>query len=200
MAHAILLSGLVMTRARGNESVLEEPLPPLVYIPAPPNTRQPSRGRGIGASGRLSEQPPPTVPDLPHIDIEPGAGRMGPIVGGRVFIHFDSVAPTPPARNEPLSAMFVDLQVEMIPGQSPPRYPVLLERAGIEGDVVAQFIVDTLGRVEPASVNVHHATHAEFARAVRERLMTLRFVPARARGHVVRQLVEQRFRFEVVRR
>jgi hypothetical protein len=35
---------------------------------------------------------------------------------------------------------------------------------------------------------------------VQERLAAIRFVPARARGRVVRQLVQQRFHFEVVRR
>ena len=200
IAHATLLSLLVMARARGNESAAEGPLPPLVYIPAPAKTAEPSTGHGIGNSGRPSLEPPPLLPNLPEIAIQPGTSGTVPIVGERIVIHFDSGAPTPPARNEPLSAMFVDLQVELIPGQNPPRYPVILERAGIEGAVVAQFIVDTLGRVEPGSVDVRNATHPEFARAVRDRLLTLRFVPARVRGQVVRQLVEQRFHFEVVRR
>ena len=58
---------------------------------------------------------------------------------------------------------------------------------------------DTIGRVERASVDIQRATHAGFARAVQERLAALRFVPARVRGHAVRQLVEEGFHFEVVR-
>ncbi|HEV8362381.1 MAG TPA: TonB family protein, partial [Gemmatimonadaceae bacterium] len=99
-----------------------------------------------------------------------------------------------------MTAMTVDQPVELIPGQRPPRYPPMLERAGIAGDVVAQFVVDTAGRVERASVDIQQATHVEFARAVQDRLAALRFVPARARGRAVRQRVEQRFHFEVVRR
>jgi TonB family protein len=89
--------------------------------------------------------------------------------------------------------------VEVIAGQRPPRYPLALERAGVAGDVVAQFIVDTAGRVERGSITILHTSHSGFATAVRERLGALRFVPARARGKLVRQLVEQRFLFEVAR-
>jgi protein TonB len=99
-----------------------------------------------------------------------------------------------------MTAMTVDQQVEMIPGQRPPRYPSMLERAGVVGDVLAQFVVDTTGRVERGSLHIQQATHTQFARSVEERLLGLRFVPARARGRAVRQLVEQRFHFEIVRR
>jgi protein TonB len=41
----------------------------------------------------------------------------------------------------------VEKQVALLPGSNPPRYPELLRSAGIEGHVVALFIVDEDGRV-----------------------------------------------------
>ena len=78
-----------------------------------------------------------------------------------------------------------------------PRYPELLRSAGVGGEVVAQFVVDTLGRVEVGSVRVLRATHPLFAQAVERTLPVARFIPAEAGGHRVRQLVQQPFAFAV---
>ena len=55
--------------------------------------------------------------------------------------------------------------------QSKPRYPESLRLAGIEGHVLVQFKVDTLGMVDPASVKFLSSTHDLFSRAVREALV-----------------------------
>ena len=202
-AHTVMLTVLVMSKANGDEATAEEPLPPIVYVPAQPNNPiepQPQRASSISPSNTIVPQLP-TVERLPQFQILPNVGPgLGPISEGRIVFHFDTAVTAARSQSEPFFAHAVDQQVELIPGQQPPRYPLTLERAGIEGDVVAQFVVDTVGRVEPWSVNVLDATHGEFARTVRERIPGLRFLPARARGRVVRQLVEQRFHFEVVRR
>jgi outer membrane biosynthesis protein TonB len=67
----------------------------------------------------------------------------------------------------------------------------------VAGRVVARFVVDTLGRVEPGSVQVVAADHPLFAATVREALGAMRFRPARAGGVRVRQLVELPFAFAV---
>jgi protein TonB len=51
--------------------------------------------------------------------------------------------------------------------------------------------------VERKSVTILSATHEQFARSVREALPRMRFVPAEVAGRKVRQLVEQRFGFEL---
>ena len=85
-------------------------------------------------------------------------------------------------------------------GDSPrPRYPDVLRGAGVEGEVVAQFVVDTLGRVEPGSVRVIRASHALFAREVERVLPLAHFLPAEALGHRVRQAVQQPFSFAIAR-
>lgn len=80
-----------------------------------------------------------------------------------------------------------------------PVYPAALRSAQIEGVVDAQFIVDTLGRAEPASIVIRRTTHQLFADAVRQALLRSRYEPAVADNRKVRQLVEQRFTFSLIR-
>ncbi|MDX2121549.1 MAG: energy transducer TonB, partial [Gemmatimonadota bacterium] len=67
-------------------------------------------------------------------------------------------------------------------------YPVVLQAAGIPGRVVLQFIIDTLGTVEPASITVLERSHEAFAIAAREGVMGARFQPALYGERPVRQL------------
>jgi TonB family protein len=62
-----------------------------------------------------------------------------------------------------------------------------------------RFVVDTLGAVDRASVQVLHATHALFESSVLEVLLRMRFVPAQVGHRNVRQLVEMPFHFRVER-
>jgi protein TonB len=93
----------------------------------------------------------------------------------------------------------VEKAVVAIPGTATPRYPSMLQAAGIEGDVRTQFVVDTLGHVERGSVQILEASHDQFSAAVRDALTRARFTPAEAGGHKVRQLVEQTFTFRIKR-
>jgi protein TonB len=93
----------------------------------------------------------------------------------------------------------VEKAILAIPGTSNPRYPSMLQSAGVEGDVRAQFVVDTLGRVEAGSVKILSTSHDLFGTAVRDALMRARFTPAEAGGRKVRQLAEQVFTFTIKR-
>jgi len=84
-------------------------------------------------------------------------------------------------------------------GNPSPEYPRALRSAGVEGDVLVRFIVDTLGRVEPRSVEIREYTHTRFADAVREWLRRTRYDAATIGGRPVRQLVEQRVGFTLRR-
>jgi hypothetical protein len=53
---------------------------------------------------------------------------------------------------EPYNAEQVEKQVEPAPGNLPPRYPDVLRSAGVEGQVIAQFVVDAAGKVEEGSL------------------------------------------------
>ena len=76
-----------------------------------------------------------------------------------------------------------------------PGYPPALQRRGISGRVVAQFVVDTTGRVVPATFTTVESTDSLFSRAVREAVVRMRFEPAQLRGRPVRQLVHEPFVF-----
>lgn len=81
--------------------------------------------------------------------------------------------------------------------QAKPRYPESLRQAAIDGRVLVQFKVDTLGRIDPASVTILTSTHDLFSRAVRDALGGFRFRPAEVNGHRVIALAEMPFEFAI---
>jgi protein TonB len=101
--------------------------------------------------------------------------------------------------DEPATAASVDRVAALL---APPqaRYPDQLRAAGVTGRVVVRLIVDTTGRVEPASVIIRESSHDLFAQAVRAVLPTLRFVPADVGGRKVRMLVDLPFEFRLTDR
>lgn len=78
-----------------------------------------------------------------------------------------------------------------------PRYPPVLQQAGIAGSVDVQYVVDTLGRAEPASWRVLRSTNKAFEDPAKDAIMAGKFKPARIRGQAVRQLVQQRISFNI---
>lgn len=91
----------------------------------------------------------------------------------------------------------VDRPVLLAPGTRPPMYPESLRAAGLSGIVLAEFVVDTAGRIEPGSVRVVDSDHPMFSDAVRRTLPAYRFLAAEVSGRKVRQLVRLPFRFAV---
>jgi len=79
--------------------------------------------------------------------------------------------------------------------QPTPQYPKALEVAAIEGRAAFEFVIDTTGRIEPASIRIMESTHEAFAAAGRAALTGAVFRPARMSGHPVRQLTRQAIRF-----
>lgn len=99
--------------------------------------------------------------------------------------------------------IFFDFQVEKtaqpVAGAGTVRYPAILRSAEIGGEVLAQFVVDTLGRVEIGSYKTVRKTHDLFDQAVREALPAMRFTPAEVGGNKVRQLVQTPFVFQLAK-
>jgi protein TonB len=67
----------------------------------------------------------------------------------------------------------------------------------VTGRVVVRLVVDTVGRVEPATITIRESSHDLFTQAVRAILPALRFVPAEAGGRRVRMLVDIPFEFRL---
>ena len=76
-----------------------------------------------------------------------------------------------------------------------PRYPEPLRAAGIDGRVLVRFTVDTMGRIDPRSVEVLESTNDLFTHAVRAALVGFRFTPSMWRGRRVRAAAEMPFQF-----
>ena len=72
-----------------------------------------------------------------------------------------------------------------------PRYPPALQKAGVAGKVVYQFVIDSLGRAEPGSFQLKASTNDRFNQPAREAILETVFAPGRTGGKAVRVLVVQ---------
>ncbi len=78
-----------------------------------------------------------------------------------------------------------------------PQYPEALLFTGVPGQVLAEFVVDTLGHVELDTFGVISSTNPKFTEAVQRALPEWAYAPAMLQGKRVRQLVQQPFTFVV---
>ncbi len=93
----------------------------------------------------------------------------------------------------------VEKAVRQIPGTGHIRYPDMLRSANVEGEVLAQFVVDEKGKFEPNTFKALKSDHDLFTQAVRVALPAISFTPAEVGGRAVRQLVQQPFTFSLSR-
>lgn len=98
----------------------------------------------------------------------------------------------------PLTGDEVDVAAAALAGQRGPVYPEGLRMIGVEGRVMARFIIEKNGRVE-SEPTILSATADEFAATVRRYLSIARYRPATKNGEPVRQLAEQEFGFTLRR-
>lgn len=160
---------------------------------------------GAASAAPPVDAPPPVV--VPPITVPIGLAEFTldsrPITDAdwsRPSGHDNATAVDGGVSGAPLAAAQVERPVVLIPGSPSPRYPATLRAAGIEGDALVQFVVDTTGRVELKTFAVLRSTHDLFTMAVRAALAEMRFIPAEAGGRRVRQLVQQPFMFALAPR
>lgn len=89
----------------------------------------------------------------------------------------------------------VTKQVTVVPGNPTPRFPDAMRSAGIEGEVLAQFVVDTMGKADMRTFKVLRSTYSDFTFEVRNTLERMDFYPAIVSGRKVRQVVQMPFNF-----
>lgn len=99
------------------------------------------------------------------------------------------------AANAVYTADQVEQQAELTEGQLEVTYPPPLFASGTVGSVVAEFVVDAEGRIEPGTFEILSETHPLFGEAVTAALSRARYIPAIKNGVAVRQLVHQPFTF-----
>jgi TonB family protein len=91
----------------------------------------------------------------------------------------------------------VEQPVMAVPGSPAPRYPDILKKAGVSGEVIASFVVDTTGKADVNSLKVLRSSHELFMNSVATALQDMRFTPALVGGRKVKQLVMQPFVFQI---
>src|SRR5215467_1172493 len=106
-------------------------------------------------------------------------------------------APSRPGPDDVHFEFQVERPVAVAPGNSAPRYPDVLVAAKVEGQVLAQFVVDTMGRADTATFKILRSSHVLFSMAVKQNLPLMKFTPAEVAGRKVKQLVQMPFNFSI---
>jgi len=94
-----------------------------------------------------------------------------------------------PSADAVLSVDVVQEKPERLAGPLPV-YPPLLQQAGIEGVVMVQAIIDTMGRVEPNSLKITQTANPGFNESAKQTVLKSLFRPARVYGKAVRVLIQ----------
>jgi periplasmic protein TonB len=204
-AHTALI-GLAIyatTQARVDAAPPSQVVRPFYFAtPKAPPSSAPARGMPSSTiNHRLMFVNPPVSISLAPVDIP--LTTIGPAEFSRDPI--GGVASSGTGRTAPegsyatFRADQVEKQVSLVAGSASPKYPEGLRMAGVEGRVVAQFVVGVGGRVEEGTVKLVRSDNALFDEAVRVALTRMQFTPAEIAGRKVRQLVEMPFVFTLSR-
>lgn len=171
----------------------EKPPPPPDAVAAPP----PPKGFQVLSA-------PIEIPNvIPEIDLSKKvtdeADFSGKGVAGGIAKGVEGGKGPVPQGDQPYFDFQVEKPVVMAPGAQGPSYPDMLRTAGIEGTVLAQFVVDTTGRADMATFRALKSDNDLFTTSVRNALQRMRFLPAEVGGRKVKQLVQQPFQFSLNR-
>jgi TonB family protein len=205
--HAAIIFAAVYATATGAPAKDGAVDPPAIHwVPVPPprsatSTPAPDRTRRTSATAQ------PTNPLVVAIDVPtslPSIDFQAQPVTTSDFVRGTRANAGVP--NQPMSgngsraydASEVEVAVTVI-GNIVPEYPSALRAAGIEGRVVAEFVVTELGRADVRSLRIISATNDGFAESIRRALSRMRFRPASIGEHAVAQLVQQQFVFRLDR-
>ena len=209
--HAGLIAGAVALTVPGAVDGKPVPPPPAVHwVEPPPEPRLQTPHARRSSDTRWATPAPPhifrapdIVPgDLPPIDAGPIIPRDDVVIGAR-GVRTDSPlggsSGTALGAGAVLDQHLVDRAPRLAGRVLEPRYPATLREAGIQGRVVVQFVVDTLGRAELDELQVVETPHPQFVESVRAALERYRFTVGEAAGRKVRTRVQMPFEFTLVR-
>jgi periplasmic protein TonB len=168
----------------------DRPPPPPDVVAAPP----PPKGFQVLTA-------PIDIPDkIPDVDLSKAvtdeADFSGKGVQGGIARGVEG-GTAPVVSDQPYFEFQVEKPALAREGNPQPRYPEMLRSAGIEGEVIAQFVVNEDGRADMGTFKSLSSSHAQFTAAVRAALPQMRFYPAEVGGRKVKQLVQQAFKFSL---
>jgi protein TonB len=217
--HALAAVGAVMVTRAALESppVAARDIPVMLFVPKAPPPPPAAVEPEPPASAVIVSEPPPKgfqtvaladIPNvIPPVDLTQRAldprdftgrgvegGLAAGVVGGTGKADMWAGGPAADAIYEASTSdeRFVPATVVFQPA---PRYPKHLETMGLAGRVLVEFVIDTAGQVEPASIRIRESSHPAFEAAAQTAVGGSRFQPARLSGHPVRQLTRQSVRF-----
>jgi TonB family protein len=183
VAHALIAAGAMWATLEPTRAAGAAQLP--VILAWPDETARHRRG---DARGDLPG-PPETVVDAPPV---PPVGLPPVETGGRLDPLFpahgvDATGPAHDGAAAPADWLSVEEPPALLAG-APPAYPDLLRAAGIQGRVVVQVVIDTVGRAERAAAVVESSNRG-FDAAALAYVRGALFRPGRVRGRAVRVLI-----------
>ncbi len=212
VAHgAVIVGATLVTSEDGRMAIPPEPrLVPVVLSRAePPKAVEPRPVSTV--SGTVAPSPivarlrvPEVVPvGIPPIDLTAGATSpefdQSRIAASGIFCvdHCSTTPQTDASGNVFLTGR--DLTMRLAADPVPPRYPEALRRAGVEGEVIVKFVVDTTGLVDVRTMEVVRSTHEAFTNEVRKALEQLRFHASIVGERKVKALAVMPFRFTLLK-
>ena len=214
--HGLVIGGAVVATANAGQEIMEEKQEKVEFVETPkqeeppppepePEPAPPPPPDVVAAppppKGFQTLPPPMDIPDvIPEIDLSKREINEADFSGKGVAGGTAEGVGTAPAPIVDANQTFFEFQVEkpvvQLSGGSP-AYPSMLQSQGVKGQVIAQFVVDTTGRVETNTFKVIESSHDLFTAAVKRALPNMRFAPAEVGGRKVKQLVQQPFVFDI---
>jgi TonB family protein len=190
VVHTIVIAGAVyatLNAGQADNSVKVDTA--MVFVDQPKQEKPPEQPvqLDVPLKGFQTVVAPDVIPtNIPPVNLQEhfdpkdysGTGVEGGLGSGMV-----------PTGNE----VFVEALVEEKPDRlsGPPMvYPELLRQAGIQGRVMVQAIIDTLGRVEPNSVKIIQSPNPGFEQSAKTLVIKSLYRPARVHGRAVRVLIQ----------
>jgi protein TonB len=204
ITHTVLIATALYATAQAR---IDPPKPSEAFRPVYfPRTQQPvsnarpstRRPQSSWPNHRLVYVDPKVDIRVPGIDISDVLTKSGDFNTGPIIAPGSSKVGVSGAET-PFLADQVEKQASIVPGSPSPRYPEPLRGAGVEGQVIAEFVVDEQGRAQLGSVRFVRSDNALFEDAVRVALGRMRFIPAEVAGRKVKQLVQMPFVFRIGR-
>lgn len=214
-AHGALIAAIVALTLpdRGSaRSAPDVPPPTVTYVsptwPAerpPAHPSAPTRDAPSGPTLPVIEPPVITPTEIPPVDLTISAAAVSTDVhigrgGDAISSAFGSPGIPLGGTGDVNDVSSVDRAPALVGRALEPLYPPALRAAGVQGRVLAEFVVDTLGRAEMATLRFPELPDPRFGDAVREALARYRFSAGEVAGRKVRTRVVVPFEFRLIGR
>jgi TonB family protein len=189
--HTVVIAGAVyatLSAGESDNSVRVDTA--MVFVDQPKQEKPPEQQPvqlDVPLKGFQTVVAPDVIPtNIPPVNLQEhfdpkdysGTGVEGGLASGMV-----------PTGNEVFMESIVEEKPAVLSGPTL-QFPELLRQAQIQGRVLVQAIIDTLGRAEPSSVKVLQSPNPGFDQSAKSYVLKALFRPARVHGRAVRVLIQ----------